>query len=69
MAMPVYVGEPDWDTGRWTTTGTAEEIAAHLRQYVDLGVSHVQVRPRSRSIGEFVDQIGRLGTEVAPLLS
>ena len=69
MAMPVHVGEPDWDTGRWTTTGSPEEIAAHLRQYVDLGVSHVQVRPRARSIGEFVDQVGRLGTEVAPLLT
>ena len=69
MAMPVHVGEPDWDTGRWTTTGSPEAIAAHLRQYVDLGVSHVQVRPRSRSIGEFVDQVGRLGTEVVPLLT
>ncbi len=68
MAMPVYVGEPDWDTGRWTTAGSPEQVAEHLRAYADLGVSHVQVRPRSRSIGEYIDQVHRLGTEVAPLI-
>ena len=68
MAMPVYVGDPGWDTGRWTTTGSAEQVAEHLRAYADLGVSHVQVRPRSRSIDEYVEQVHRLGTEVAPLL-
>ena len=68
MAMPVYVGDPGWDTGRWTTTGSAEQVAEHLRAHVDLGVSHVQVRPRSRSIEEYVEQVHRLGSEVAPLL-
>lgn len=68
MAMPVYVGDPGWDTGRWTTVGAPEQIAEHLRSYADLGVSHVQVRPRSRSIEEYVEQVHRLGTEVAPLL-
>lgn len=68
MAMPVYVGEPGWDTGRWTTVGTPEQVAEHLRAHADLGVSHVQVRPRSRSIEEYVEQVHRLGTEVRPLL-
>ena len=68
MAMPVYVGDPGWDTGRWTTAGSPEQIAEHLRAYADLGVSHVQVRPRSRSIEEFVEQVHLLGTEVAPLV-
>lgn len=68
MAMPVHVGEPDWDTGRWTTVGSPDQVAEHLRAYAELGVSHVQVRPRSRSIGEYIEQVHRLGTEVAPLL-
>ena len=68
MAMPVYVGDPGWDTGRWTTTGSPEQIAEHLRAHADLGVSHVQVRPRSRSIEEYVEQVHRLGDEVATLL-
>lgn len=68
MAMPVFVGDPGWDTGRWTTTGSPEQIADHLRAFVELGVTHVQVRPRSRSVGEMVEQVHRLGTEVAPLL-
>lgn len=68
MAMPVYVGDPGWDTGRWTVAGSPEQVAEHLRAHVELGVSHVQVRPRSRSIGEYVEQVHRLGAEVAPLL-
>lgn len=69
MALPVYVGEPDWDVGRWTTAGSPEQLAELLRPYAELGCSHVQVRPRSRSIEEYVDQVHRLGTEVGPLLA
>ncbi len=69
MALPVYVGEPDWDVGRWTTTGTPEQIAESLRPFAKLGCSHVQVRPRSGSLEEYVDQVHRLGSEVGPLLA
>ncbi len=64
----VYVGDPGWDVGR-ALTGPPEKIAHVLGKYAAFGVDQVQVRFRSRSVDELVDQIERFGAEVIPLLA
>jgi probable F420-dependent oxidoreductase len=67
-AEPLYLGSPTWDVGTWTRTGSAEELAASLREFADMGVTNVQVRFPARSCDELVDQITAFGAEVLPLL-
>ncbi|MBZ4018174.1 LLM class F420-dependent oxidoreductase [Streptomyces purpurogeneiscleroticus] len=69
IAEPLYVGEPGWDTGKWTLTGPPERIAASLREYAAIGVHQLQIRFRSRSRAELTDQMAAFGTDVAPLLT
>lgn len=69
MPLPMYLGAPTWDVGSWTRTGTAHELAAHLRQFQALGCSHLQVRLRSRTVVELSDQITTFGEQVIPLLT
>lgn len=68
LVGPTYVGEPDWDFGGPALAGPPEKLAHVLGKYRSMGVTHVQVRLRSRSADELVDQIGRFGAEVIPLL-
>ncbi|MFF8728065.1 LLM class F420-dependent oxidoreductase [Streptomyces sp. NPDC015171] len=68
IAEPLYVGRAGWDVGRRTLAGAPEEIAESLRGYRALGVDQVQVRFRSRSRDELIEQIGLFGAEVAPRL-
>ncbi|WP_191873700.1 LLM class F420-dependent oxidoreductase [Streptomyces filipinensis] len=68
IAEPLYVGRPGWDTGPWTLTGAPEEIAGSLRAYPAMGVDQIQVRFRSRSRAELIEQIELFGAEVAPRL-
>ncbi|MFF9770687.1 TIGR03619 family F420-dependent LLM class oxidoreductase [Streptomyces sp. NPDC014636] len=68
IAEPLYVGRPGWDVGRRTVAGAPEEVAESLRAYRALGVDQIQVRFRSRSRAELIDQIGVFGVEVAPRL-
>lgn len=68
IAEPLYVGEPAWDVGRRAVTGGPSVIAESLRAYAAMGVDQVQVRFRSRSRAELVEQIERFGAEVAPSL-
>ncbi|MBE1598051.1 putative F420-dependent oxidoreductase [Streptomyces stelliscabiei] len=68
ITEPLYVGEPDWNVGRRTLTGSPEALAESLRQYGAMGVDQIQVRFRSRGRSELVDQIGTFGAEVGPLL-
>jgi probable F420-dependent oxidoreductase len=68
FAMPMYVGEPSWDTGKWTTTGPGEQHAEGLRALAAAGVNHVQVRLRSRTVEELLDQLDAFGAEVLPLV-
>ena len=63
-----HVGEPTWDVGFWTTSGPGEAIAEQIRGWTDLGVNHVQVRFRSRSVDELLDQMDAFAAEVAPHL-
>ena len=68
IAGGVYVGEPTWDLGGPAITGPPEKVAHILRKLGSLGVGQVQVRPRSRSLEELLDQIEAIGTQVVPLL-
>ncbi|MDI3423722.1 LLM class F420-dependent oxidoreductase [Streptomyces luteolus] len=69
IAEPLYVGEADWDVGRWTLSGKAEAIAESLREYAAMGVQQIQVRFRSRSRTELTDQMAAFGAEVGPYLN
>ena len=64
----LYVGEPGWDTGRRSLTGKPERLAESLRGYRALGVTHLQLRPRSRSLSEYLDQLEAVATDVLPLV-
>ena len=64
----MYVGTPSWDVGGHTITGSADQLASSLQEFAAMGVSHAQVRFRSRSCDELIDQIRAFGTEVGPLL-
>ncbi|MFJ5995872.1 TIGR03619 family F420-dependent LLM class oxidoreductase [Streptomyces sp. NPDC092370] len=68
ITEPLYVGTPRWDVGRRTLTGGPRELAESLRAYRAMGVHQIQVRFRSRSGAELVDQIAAFGAEVAPEL-
>lgn len=67
FAMPMYVGAPDWDLGPHAVAGSPDQLAEQLRGWASVGASHLQVRLRSRSADELVDQIGAFGAEVIPL--
>jgi probable F420-dependent oxidoreductase len=62
-----HVGEPNWDVGFWTTAGAPEKIAEQIQGWLDLGVDHVQVRFRSRSVAELLDQMDAFAGDVVPL--
>jgi probable F420-dependent oxidoreductase len=68
IAEPLYVGAPSWHVGRRCLAGKAEELAASLREYREMGVGHLQVRFRSRSLPELLDQMEAFSAEVAPQL-
>ncbi|MET0739122.1 MAG: LLM class F420-dependent oxidoreductase, partial [Acidimicrobiales bacterium] len=69
ICEPLYVGEADWDVGPWTISGPAEQVAERIRELRELGVNHVQIRPRSRTRDEFCDQLAAIGRDVLPLLN
>jgi len=68
ITEPLYVGDPGWEVGRRTLTGTPEALAESLRAYRAMGVDRIQVRFRCRDRAELVDQMGEFGAEVGPLL-
>ena len=69
MSEWIYVGQPDWDLGPAPhLTGSPESIAESLRYAHELGCSHVQVRLRSRSLDELLDQMDAFGRDVLPLV-
>ncbi|MEV7278177.1 LLM class F420-dependent oxidoreductase [Streptomyces sp. NPDC093111] len=69
IAEPLYVGQPDWNTGRRTLTGKPQALAESLRAYGEMGVDQIQVRFRCRSRAELIDQMGAFAAEVAPHLN
>ena len=68
FAMPMYVGQADWDLGAWSADGPPDQHAEGLRELAAVGVNHVQIRLRSRSVDELCDQLDAFGAEVLPLL-
>lgn len=69
IVEPLYVGEPEWDTGRRTLTGKPDALAESLRAYAAMGVHQIQVRFRSRSRTELTDQMAAFAADVAPHLN
>jgi probable F420-dependent oxidoreductase len=63
----LYVGTPDFDPGR-CLAGPPEQLAEYLAHQVAIGVTHIQVRFRSRSCAELLEQIEAFATDVVPLL-
>jgi alkanesulfonate monooxygenase SsuD/methylene tetrahydromethanopterin reductase-like flavin-dependent oxidoreductase (luciferase family) len=67
-APPIHVGPATWDVGEHTLHGEPPAIADALARLSAVGVDVVQLRFRSRSAGELVEQIDAFGAEVAPLV-
>jgi probable F420-dependent oxidoreductase len=65
ILSPMFLGEPgaDWDLPRWTLQG-AERIRQEVADYEAMGVDQVQVRFRSRSCAEYVEQVERFAADV-----
>lgn len=66
LVRPLWLGEvPDgWDLGQATIAGDAARIRREIADYDAMGVDQVQVRFRSRSCEEYVEQIRRFAAEV-----
>ena len=69
MAEPIYMGTPSWDIGRYSLAGTAREHADRLNELGAMGVSHVQVKFRSQSCEELLDQMRAFASDVLPMLA
>lgn len=65
----VHIGEPTWDLGAFSLSGTPERIAESLREARGYGCNVLHVHFRSRSPRELCDQISAFGRDVAPLLN
>lgn len=68
IAPPLHVGEPSWEIGRRSVAGKPEQLAELLRRYVAVGVTHLQLRPRSRDAKEYLAQLELIATDVLPLV-
>jgi probable F420-dependent oxidoreductase len=64
LARPMYVGEPAWEVGRATLAGSPERLQAELADYEAMGVDQVQVRLRSRTVDELIDQLHAFAAQV-----
>jgi probable F420-dependent oxidoreductase len=69
LTEPLYIGEPDFDVGKRTMTGKGAQIGESLREYAEMGCSHLQVRFRNRSLTELLDQMEAFATEAIPALT
>ncbi|MCX5532944.1 LLM class F420-dependent oxidoreductase [Streptomyces sp. NBC_00006] len=68
ITEPLYMGEPTWDVGRRTLSGSGEAIAESLRAYAAMGVRQIQIRFRSRTREELTDQMAAFAADTAPHL-
>jgi probable F420-dependent oxidoreductase len=64
----LYIGEPAWDVGEHCRSGSPDAIAESLNEFGAMGVSHVQIRFRNRSLQELLDQMDAFHRDVAPHL-
>jgi probable F420-dependent oxidoreductase len=65
----LYIGDPGWDVGDATISGAPTHIADSLNEFAAMGVNHVQLRFRSRTLDELLDQMDAFHRDVAPHLS
>lgn len=66
IVRSLYLGDPgaDWDLGKATLAADAERIRREIADYEAMGVDQVQIRFRSRSCEEYVEQVRRFAAEV-----
>jgi alkanesulfonate monooxygenase SsuD/methylene tetrahydromethanopterin reductase-like flavin-dependent oxidoreductase (luciferase family) len=66
IVHPLYLGTPEagWELGRATLAGDPERIRREVADYEAMGVDQVQIRFRSRTCDEYVEQIQRFAQEV-----
>lgn len=64
----LYVGDPGWDVGEQTLSGDPAMLAERLNEFGAMGVSHLQVRFRNRTLDELLDQMDAFARDVAPHL-
>jgi hypothetical protein len=61
----LFLGDAgDWDLGKATLNADAERIKREVADYEAMGVDQVQIRFRSRSCEEYVEQIERFAAEI-----
>ena len=65
----VYVGDPDFDIGRYSVSGSPQQLIDSFNDLGAIGVSHLQLRFASRSAAELCDQVAAFGVEVGPHLT
>ena len=65
----VYVGEPDFDIGKYSVSGSPQQLVDSFNELGAIGVSHLQLRFASRSASELCDQVAAFGAEVGPHLT
>src|SRR5688500_1058632 len=64
----LYVGDPGWDVGEQTLSGSPDLLVERLNEFGTMGVSHLQIRFRNRSLQELLDQMDAFHADVAPHL-
>jgi hypothetical protein len=64
----LYLGDPGWDVGEQTLSGPPDKLVEQLNSFGAMGVSHLQVRFRNRSLQELLDQMDAFHRDVAPHL-
>lgn len=65
----MYVGDPSWDVGEATLSGSPTSIAERVLAGTAAGVNQLQVRFKARSCDELCDQLVAFASDVAPLLT
>ena len=65
----LYVGRADWELPEGSIQGSPDELAEPLRAARALGVNHLGIRCRARSVAEQCDQLEAFMADVAPLVA
>jgi probable F420-dependent oxidoreductase len=66
IMRPVFLGDPGpgWELGKATLAGDVDRIRREVADYEAMGVDQVQVRFRSRSAQDYVEQIERFSIDI-----
>lgn len=65
----IHVGDPTWEVGEATLSGSPASIADRILAGTARGVNQLQVRFKARSCDEMCDQIAAFARDVAPLVT